>query len=759
MPTPTIAERLEAVTAQLEADAETLTAATADADAAKAAAETAAGTATTQAGIATTKAGDAETARAAAVTAKNSAETAETNAETAETAAEAAAVVAASLANDLGVLPATHLRNLWNALYNIAQGTPTKVRVISWGDSMATTGNNGCAIANRLFPLMANAYCTTPGRTTGPSGFGGLTPAVTIAGAAALGTGSDFTYWPAGGLDNTTGLNGTITWSKGGSAAYCDKIRIYYIKRSGGGHFKIQTSTDGSSWNDEAGFTDVDSSNGSTDLGIATVTKTAGSYFVRVVGISGTVYFIPPRMWLSTDSGVEAFMIAQGGITLGNMNSSNATVLAAWLADVQPTVLFFEMKEGHATLPGDLVTFYSRMQAGTTTMDYVMIQSTPSSGQDGPGQEDELQANDILSFCTTNDLACFNAFALYGSYAKGNALGWYQPADGVHRSGPGTTFLVSDMIRRFGFFDNAYGKSPMTLAGGSMFGDMDMTGILNMVAAILDTVGSTADITFKTASQVSGGRIRAKTTSFANSSNIATDIIVAPEASGGGAPTDRVWFKSDGKLIVGGSGTDDGSGAFFQCAAGPTGGKGIVSKAETSYDANGAISYVRFKNGSAGDGGWVKLVTTNYNNGANFGTKLMFATRLNTAEIDRLSIDNNGKIEALAPLGGLGYGTGAGLAVTQATSRTTGVTINAVCGAITLVSAAGSASWQSFTVTNSAVGAGDSIRVVQKSGTDKNMIHVTAVANGSFEITFATTGGTTTEQPVFSFAVIKAVSA
>lgn len=108
---------------------------------------------------------------------------------------------------------------------------------------------------------------------------------------------------------------------------------------------------------------------------------------------------------------------------------------------------------------------------------------------------------------------------------------------------------------------------------------------------------------------------------------------------------------------------------------------------------------------------------------------------------------------------GIGYATGAGGAVTQGTSRTTGVTLNNVTGTITLVSAAGTASWQSFTVTNSTVAATDTVRVVQKSGTDKYQIHVTNVAAGSFEITYATTGGTTTEQPAFNFTVIKGVSA
>jgi len=115
------------------------------------------------------------------------------------------------------------------------------------------------------------------------------------------------------------------------------------------------------------------------------------------------------------------------------------------------------------------------------------------------------------------------------------------------------------------------------------------------------------------------------------------------------------------------------------------------------------------------------------------------------------------KIQAAAVQGRkLGYGTTSGGAVTQATSRTTGVTLNTVCGAITLVSAAGSTAWQSFTVTNSKVTATDVIILSQKSGTDLYMMHVTNVAAGSFRISFATTGGTTTEQPVFNFAVIQA---
>jgi len=116
-------------------------------------------------------------------------------------------------------------------------------------------------------------------------------------------------------------------------------------------------------------------------------------------------------------------------------------------------------------------------------------------------------------------------------------------------------------------------------------------------------------------------------------------------------------------------------------------------------------------------------------------------------------------ITSAGPTAGMGYATGAGGAGVQGTSRTTTVTVDKVCGSITLFSAAGSTTPFSFTVSNSTVAATDTIIVNQKSGTDKYDIDVTAVAAGSFQLTLNTKSGTTTETPVFNFAVIKAVAA
>lgn len=106
---------------------------------------------------------------------------------------------------------------------------------------------------------------------------------------------------------------------------------------------------------------------------------------------------------------------------------------------------------------------------------------------------------------------------------------------------------------------------------------------------------------------------------------------------------------------------------------------------------------------------------------------------------------------------GIGYATGAGGAVTQLTSRTTGVTLNKISGAITLFAAAGAASAATFTVTNSTVAATDVVIVSQKSGTNLYNTIVTSVSAGAFNVTFFTTGGTTSDSPVFNFVVIKGV--
>jgi hypothetical protein len=127
-------------------------------------------------------------------------------------------------------------------------------------------------------------------------------------------------------------------------------------------------------------------------------------------------------------------------------------------------------------------------------------------------------------------------------------------------------------------------------------------------------------------------------------------------------------------------------------------------------------------------------------------------------------------IRSTSSSAGVGYATGAGGVVTQATSRTTGVALNAICGQITLFAAsiAGHEA-DEFVLTNSAIEAGDVVVVSIKSGLAAGTakyyrVGVTAVAAGSCTISVGNIDNGTipaagSDTPVLTFAVIKAVAA
>jgi len=98
-------------------------------------------------------------------------------------------------------------------------------------------------------------------------------------------------------------------------------------------------------------------------------------------------------------------------------------------------------------------------------------------------------------------------------------------------------------------------------------------------------------------------------------------------------------------------------------------------------------------------------------------------------------------------------------AITQATNRATGVTINATTGQITTNNASLAAGAQAtFTVTNSFVSANDIIILSIKSGSNSTGtdVFVSTVAAGSFNITVDNNAaGAETGAIIITFAVVK----
>ncbi len=109
----------------------------------------------------------------------------------------------------------------------------------------------------------------------------------------------------------------------------------------------------------------------------------------------------------------------------------------------------------------------------------------------------------------------------------------------------------------------------------------------------------------------------------------------------------------------------------------------------------------------------------------------------------------------------LGYTTGSGGTVTQGTSKSTTVVLNKATGQITLHGAALTANTNvAFALTNSTIAANDILVFNHVSGGTIGAYNFNAVASsGTATVTIRNiTGGSLTETPVISFAVIKAVT-
>ena len=111
---------------------------------------------------------------------------------------------------------------------------------------------------------------------------------------------------------------------------------------------------------------------------------------------------------------------------------------------------------------------------------------------------------------------------------------------------------------------------------------------------------------------------------------------------------------------------------------------------------------------------------------------------------------------------GLLIGPTNGGSVTQATNKSTGVTLNTESGQITMNNAAlADAAEVSFTVTNSKVAATDAPYALHSSGGTAGayLVNVNSVAAGSFKITVSNvSGGSLSEAIVITFVAYKGAS-
>ena len=131
--------------------------------------------------------------------------------------------------------------------------------------------------------------------------------------------------------------------------------------------------------------------------------------------------------------------------------------------------------------------------------------------------------------------------------------------------------------------------------------------------------------------------------------------------------------------------------------------------------------------------------------------------RMLTNSTERMRIDSSGNV-LVTNVAGLGYGTGSGGTVTQATDKSTAVTLNKPTGQITMNNAAlGAGSSVEFSVNNSLLSVNDCINLSGIWGVSPNYrIELKGVFGGGFAVRVTNiTAGSLSEALVLNFALIK----
>jgi hypothetical protein len=260
--------------------------------------------------------------------------------------------------------------------------------------------------------------------------------------------------------------------------------------------------------------------------------------------------------------------------------------------------------------------------------------------------------------------------------------------------------------------------------------------------------------------KVKGNAAAAGADLFVTSSGTNDDLRVDAKGSGtislGNTSTGAINLKRD--TVITGKHTQTSADSAAM-AVGPNGATNPSLQVDASTSS--AATGVKVKSAAAASGVAVSAISSGTDENMTVDAKGAGTITLNGTATGNV-ISGQGLTSKHATKG-LGYSTGAGGTVTQATSKSTGVTLNKVTGTITMNNAQLNAGVSvGFTLTNSAIAATDIPVVAIKSGATADSYNVTvdAVAAGSCRISVQNkSGGNLSEALVLSFAVIKGVAA
>jgi hypothetical protein len=297
----------------------------------------------------------------------------------------------------------------------------------------------------------------------------------------------------------------------------------------------------------------------------------------------------------------------------------------------------------------------------------------------------------------------------------------------------------------------------ITTGTGGVVTTADATGNLNLLA------GTTTVVALTTAGAAVTGTLSATGITTVAAGSAALPAIVsttgtadtglwfpaADTVAASTAGTERLRIDSSGNVGIGTSSPSYKLNVVSTSASGVN--TGVFSNANNSlFIRNGSVTTVYLTSDSSVNNAWGMDSTSNY----------VAAYTGNGTE--RMRIDSSGNV-LVTNVAGLGYGTGAGGSVTQATSKATAVTLNKPCGTITLAAdALASNTTARFSFNNSILAITDTVILIIRNGVTAGayLVWVDGTAAGSCTLAIRNiSAGSLSDAVALNFSIIKGVTA
>jgi hypothetical protein len=273
------------------------------------------------------------------------------------------------------------------AALDTAEAQEMHARLWKWRQVFGTNGTGviglfGDSLLDTTETTWRTQIATTFGSTGAaflePHASGGATWHTQVNGTA------DYTYWMTGAFARLSSSGHTATINVDNvNAVEANTLKLYYVVKSGGGTFKVQTRRNGGAWTDvedSPGVPTLYSTNGSTSAGIITYSKTdiRTMWELRAQWVSGgAVDIIGGALYDTRLKGARLASLAMGSTLLSQQLSASTAVSHAILADVGVNLALLSYLDSPADVLAYQDAFQDYVDAGTGSAPTWIVIGTP----------------------------------------------------------------------------------------------------------------------------------------------------------------------------------------------------------------------------------------------------------------------------------------------------------------------------------------------------------------------------------------------